>query len=120
MNILIIEDSVLISSRLKDLLLENTNSDIVLVANELNEAIELINNSKPEIILLDIEMQENLSSRFISDINKTNPDTILIALSTRRRNQQLMLKKLNGIDYLFDKYDDFEKILELINNIEKK
>lgn len=117
MNVLIIDNSIEVSNRLKSLLLENTNSTTVLVANDIMDAYKIIHVSNPDIILLDIDLQKNFLSFFLSEINKYNSKIILIALSIRCKNQQFNLDSLPGIHYLFDKYYDFEKLPGVIDSI---
>jgi DNA-binding NarL/FixJ family response regulator len=117
MNILIIDQSVEVSRRLKSLLLEETPYNLILEADTLEKAAEIIENNKPVIILLDLSIQQNHLSRFLTYTKKRCSKSVIIALVIQDISLQLKTEKFEGVDYVLDKYEDFEKLPALIRNI---
>jgi DNA-binding NarL/FixJ family response regulator len=117
MNTLIIEQSVEVSRRLKSLLLEETPYNLILEADTLMKAAEIIENNKPVIILLDLSIQQNHLSRFLTDTKISCSKSVIIALTIQDISHQLKTEKIEGVDYVLDKYEDFEKLPDLIRNI---
>jgi chemotaxis response regulator CheB len=117
MNILIIDQSKHVSRRLKSLLLEETPNEIILEADTLVKAAEIIEYFKPDIILLDLSVQQNQISRFLTDTKKSCSKSVIIALTIQYLYLQLKSEMFEGVEYLLDKYDDFEKLPKLIKEI---
>ena len=56
LKILIVDDTDIVVERLYKMIIEIDTVDTVLKSNSYNEAVEIINNEVPDIILLDIHM----------------------------------------------------------------
>ena len=58
MNIIIIDDDVLVTTSLKIILEANENINIIAVGHDGSEAVELYEEHKPDLVLMDIRMKE--------------------------------------------------------------
>ena len=89
-KILIVEDEVLIAEYVKDLLEEESHKDIKL-AHHKEDAIEYIKSYKPDIILMDINLNGKNSG--IELVNQKNTNASVIYL-TGQYDYDLMHKAL--------------------------
>lgn len=115
MNVLIIEDEVLTAKRLQNLLYKY-DPDIRVLAQipSVKQSIAWLENSqdiKPDLIFLDIHLEDDLGFRIIDHLNLTVP----IVFTTAYNEYTLKAFKTNGIDYLLKPID----FLELSTAIDK-
>jgi DNA-binding NarL/FixJ family response regulator len=114
MKILIAESSIPILDRLENLILETFGSAAVLRAGSYKVAKDLFNEHLPGIVLLDVSLPKSLS--LLEKIKKTQSKTCVIVLTV-----QIDLKIHDrysslGADFFLDKYYEFEKIIELLQD----
>ena len=89
MNILIVEDQALIALDLK-LILEELNYSVCGVAQNYHQAIDLLETGNPDLVLLDINLNDNKNGIDIAHhINKKIPHVFVTA-----NDDQLMFEKI--------------------------
>ncbi len=117
MKILIVDSSTEIIQRLKELLQDIDEIVSIYSTTFSSKAATLFEDSKPDVVLLDLNLPGNQSIDFLKLINATPKSALVIGLFIHL--DQLLQNQFNkiGIDYLIDKYDDFEKIPGIINSI---
>lgn len=96
-KILIIEDDLWISTSLK-LYLENSDFE-VLVYDTWDKAVEFIKNTKPDLVILDINLPEKDWIEITEELRKTN-NTPIIMLTARGAE----IDKINWLDVWADDY----------------
>jgi DNA-binding NarL/FixJ family response regulator len=110
MQTLIIDSSIEITERLKQLIMESGAGKTIYTALNYGQAFDIVNNLKPQAIVLDMNLPCNESYRILNDVAKANPDILVIVLSihidTYIKNKCLAL----GADYFFDKYNEFDQL----------
>lgn len=119
MNVLIVDNSADIISRFKEMFAEIHTVKAVYSAYTCEEALEQIKKNKPDIIILDLNIPGNDSFKCLSEIKKVFGGTF-IALSSREDKTDAYQYKLLGVDYLLDKYHEFEKVPEILLSITKR
>jgi two-component system chemotaxis response regulator CheB len=100
---MIVDDSAVIRGMIGRWLTEAGGFDIVATASNGRMAIDAAERSKPEIILLDIEMPEVDGLAALPLILKAHPASKVIVISTlTQRNAEISLKclSLGAVDYL--------------------
>ena len=97
-KILIVEDQVLIAHFLRDTLLKEGFSNIE-IAFKINQAIELVTNYEPEIILLDINVEGKDSGIIWAENYAINKKIIFVTAQTERETMQKALK-VQPVGYL--------------------
>lgn len=100
---MIVDDSAVIRGLVSRWLNEVGGFDIVATASNGRMAVEAAERSKPEIILLDIEMPEVDGLAALPLILKASPASKVIVISTlTQRNAEISLKclSLGAVDYL--------------------
>jgi|SRR5580658_9890668 DNA-binding response OmpR family regulator len=110
MLVLIIDRSLQIIERLKEMISEKVKGTIIHRAVSYESAKKLLGEKKYDAVLLDIELPEFGSVRLLKEIKKTGQKTCIIIMFTYMDNYSEELFKSLGAEYLFDKYYEFEKI----------
>jgi len=120
MKILIADDSAMLRERIKNSLSDIQEVEIVGEAINGNEAIRIINEKKPDFVLLDIRMPELNGIEVLKKI-KENGSKLKTCIFTNYPYSQYKVKCMEeGADYFFDKNKDFQEIKNLIAELAKK
>ncbi len=112
MAILIADRNNLINERLKNLVAEACNWLAIYQAKSYNEAIMLFGKHNPSIVILDTEFPGNKSVELIKDVKADNRKIVVIVITIQ--TDAHTRKKYVLADYFFDKYHEFEKIIDVI------
>jgi len=126
-KVVTVDDSQLIAERLQTLLSELEGVQFLGNARNIASALRLINDQKPNVVMLDIHLEDDAplgnGMTLIPPLRKTYPDMKIIML-TNLTGDYYQTKCLSmGAHYFFDKTNDFNKIPETLrkipNNAEK-
>lgn len=88
--------------------------EIIGEASNIDDAINLINTSKPDLIFLDIQLADGLSFEILNKIN--NPENYHIIFTTAYNQYAIKAFKYNAIDYLLKPIDN-EELVEAVYKI---
>ena len=106
MNIkaVIVEDSRLARNELKELIKKYPEIELVGEAENVDKGFELIQDSQPDLLFLDINMPEKDGFELLEMLDEV-PNTVF---TTAFDEYALQALKLNRIDYLLKPIDDEE------------
>lgn len=112
--VLIVDESVLITERLIGILEELENIQIILQAASYGEAIDIIREVEPDVVLLDIYLPDRTGLELLKLIREQYPyiETAVIT-NNSTENYRNICKKL-GAHHFFDKSKDFDLIPKMI------
>lgn len=97
MNALIIEDEVLASKHLKQVLNETGNITVIGTIDSISDTIEWFSiNPQPDIVFMDIHLADGLAFEIFNHIDITCP----VVFTTAYDDYALRAFKVNSIDYL--------------------
>ena len=114
MKLAIADDSALLRERIKDLVKMFSTVEIVGEAENGVEALQLIIDKEPDLVILDIRMPEMNGIEVLKKIKKRRSKT-KVCILTNYPYQQYKKKCLaEGADYFFDKNKDFQRIATVI------
>lgn len=116
MQILIVDGSVLVVSRLSDMLKESNDQINISTALSYAEAEQTMSVYPPDLVLLDIQLPERNGIELLSLIKSLYPNVITMVLTNRVSNYYKSLCKTMGADHFIDKSREFEKIPTLIHS----
>ena len=119
-TVLIIEESLLISGRIRSLLLETASERAIYQSVEHKKAALLFEEIKPQAVLLDMCVPGTTSIELLQQIKKPGSQTTVVALVNCDDYQRKLKCITIGADYILDKYHEFEKIPGIINIIVSK
>lgn len=114
--LLIIDDAKLIRDELKSAIKSKTGYDNFLEAESVKSAIKLLNEYKPEFIVIDLALPDGSGFEILEEVKRTLPKSKAIIL-TNYPYEQFKEKALQmGADYFFDKSSEFLKVIDIVVN----
>jgi DNA-binding NarL/FixJ family response regulator len=116
MTVLIIESSVLISGRIKNLLVEKSQEMAIYQSIGYKKAVLLLDEIDPDVVLLDMYMPGNSSINLLKNIKENKANSIIMALVNREDHDKQLKCRSVGADLILDKYHEFEEIPGLIDS----
>ena len=117
LHVLVVDDSELILSKIKELLTQLPDIDSVQTANNADNALQKIKNHTPDLILLDLNMPGKNGVDLLQVIKHDYPSTKVIIVSSHANQFYRELCKDIGADNFVDKLTEFEKIPSFIKNL---
>ena len=116
--ILIVDDSYLIIEGLTDMLNELEQVDSISHAFTVTAAIEILEQSPPDIILLDINLPDTSGIELLRIVKEKYPNIMVVMLTNNANDyyRQLCLKL--GADHFVDKSKDFDMVPDIIATLE--
>jgi len=117
MKVFIADDSAVVRERLKEMLSELPEIEIIGQAEDGFQATKLIEKLNPDVVILDIRMPRGNGIDALQNIKKNNP-TITVIMLTNYPYPQYRKKCMKaGADYFFDKATEFEKVTEVLKKL---
>ncbi len=122
MVLLIVDGSDIIIQRLAFLITESGSNHISAIHSAATYAAarNLLRKIKPDVVLLDMYLPGQQSIDLLKLIKKNNADVSFIILVNYAAAVAKEKYKWAGADFIFDKYNDFEKIPVAIDAIAGK
>ena len=84
------------------------------------EAISCLSKQKTDVVLLDFDFEGNKAFDLLKKIREYSAETVIMVLFHLASDFSTKQFRDSGADYLFDKYNDFEKIAPVIKAIDKQ
>ncbi len=117
LKLFIADDSQAILESLSDLLVDIRGMEIVGHAQNVNEAIERIKKTKPDVAILDIRMPGGSGIHVLETI-KAYKNTILVIMFTAYPYPQYRKKcEEMGAEYFFDKSTELHRVQEVLTEL---
>lgn len=117
MKLMIVDDSEVISKRLKELLEDIEGLEIGALVEDGIEAITMFAKTNPDIVILDLMIPRLNGLDVLRSIRaKGNPATIIILTNYDQTYFRDRCAEL-GANYFLDKSADFEKVYKICKNI---
>ena len=120
LRIITVEDSSIIVGRLTTMLNEINGVAYLGNANTIPAAIGLLNTTRPNVLILDINLGSYDGKNGIDlliMIRKNYPKLKIIMLTNLSDERYRILCTEYGADYFFDKSNDFDKIPDTLNQL---
>ena len=119
-TVAIVDDSEVIRTRLQQKIERQDDFKIVWTAESAPDAMNEYSNETPDVIILDLQLKDSSGFRFLENIRKVDNDTKVIMLTnfpyTTFKNKFMNL----GGNYFFDKTNELEKVIEVLNNFKNE
>jgi len=117
MDILIVDDSLLVTSKIKELIEDVKVVTGIKSCGTYAEAIDLLKNDHPKVVLLDINLPDRSGIDLLQHI-KTFWANIIVVMVTNQSSeyyQNLCFKM--GADYFLDKSKDFDQLPSILYSL---
>lgn len=116
-KILLVDDSPLFITRLAILLRESGNGGEIYMTKTYDEALRCLAEHKPDIVFLDIHLQNKSGIDLLKVIRLSGWSCKVIMLTNEtKKAYRMQCEKLGSFDFL-DKSNDFEHIPQLIKEL---
>ena len=113
-RVLIVDDSKVVRERLISLLSEYPKIRIVGQAGNGKEAIDAVNDQKPDTVILDIRLPGKSGIQLLKEIKVAHPDITVIMLTNYDFEQYRRQCTDFGADHFFNKTLEFEKVVNVL------
>lgn len=120
MKILIVDDSELLRDRLRNSINTIKGAEIIGEATSGAEALQLVSEQDPDLVILDIRMPEMSGIEVLGKIKEAGSKAIICVLTNYPYLQYKQKCMEGGADYFFDKNQDFKEVINLLEMISKK
>ena len=117
MKVFIADDSDIVRERLKEMLSEISEVEIIGEAGDGEEAIKGILELHPDVVILDIRMPGGNGIDVLQAIKRGDPAPTVIMLTNYPYPQYRKKCMDLGADYFFDKSNEFEKVVEVLEQL---
>lgn len=114
---LVVDDSLLISNRLKNLLSELEYVKFSGHAENYDDAVILTDALKPHVILLDVNLAVKSGIDVLKHVKKNYPSIRIIMFTNKAEKYYRTLCLDLGADYFLDKTNEFELLTGLLEKI---
>jgi DNA-binding NarL/FixJ family response regulator len=116
-GIVIVEDHTLIRDGLKMLISTNSTLEVVGEAEDGLEAIKIINDLKPELVLMDLSMPRMGGIEAIREVKKLSPDTRVLVLTVHRTEEHVLASLKAGADGYLLKESTHSELLDALSHV---
>ena len=120
-KVVTVDDSPIITQRIKSILAEMENIEFLGSATNAVSALNLIHRQIPNVVILDINLDEDTSQFNVIDLlialRKRYPQMKIIMLTNLSAPQYRTRCIAFGANYFFDKSNDFYKLPEALDEI---
>ena len=120
MKVFIADDSALVRERVAALISEIEGVEVVGHAGDAPEALEGIQQLRPDVVILDIRMPGNNGIQVLEAIKKSDAAPVIIMLTAFPYPQYRKKCLEAGADYFFDKATEFEQVAEVLKQLQAR
>ncbi|MFW6115663.1 MAG: response regulator [Chloroflexota bacterium] len=119
LTVVIVDDSDVVRGRVRELVSQVENVDVVGEACDGLEALQVVADLQPDVIILDIRMPRCNGIQTLETIKRGNGRTpvviVLTAFATRQHRHRCLR---SGAAHFFDKNDEFERVAEVLERLD--
>ena len=115
-RVVIIDDSNLVRERLVKMLVAVSGVEITGEASNSQEALRIIEDKKPHIVIIDIKIPGESGIEVLKKIKKINQAIIAIIITNYPFTQYRASCFENGADYFYDKSNEYSKVVKTIED----
>lgn len=119
MKVLIVDDSEIVSERLKAMLGEIPDVETIGQAKDPLEATRSFQGLNPDVVILDIEMRDGSGINVLQKMKSDNRSPLVIVLTNQYYSQYRKKCKDAGADFFFDKSAEFDKVAEVLKHLKQ-
>lgn len=118
-RVVIVEDHAIVREGLRSLLTSTKEFDIVGEAEDGHEAINLIDKSRPDLVLTDLSMPRMNGMEMIRTVKKRSSETKVIALTVHRGEEHILAAFKAGADGYVVKEATYSELMMAIKSVLK-
>jgi DNA-binding NarL/FixJ family response regulator len=115
MNVFVVEDSSLLRERLIRTLAGIEGVKVSGYSDNAEDAIQLIQNSHPDAIILDIRLRQGSGFQVLQAVKVQGKPPLVIVLTNFAYPQYRKRYLDAGADFFFDKSNEFDQVVVVLN-----
>lgn len=116
-TILIVDDTPIVRERLRDTVLAMGRYRIVGEAGSSAEAIAVYERERPEVMILDMKLQNGTGLDVLQYVRKRDPSVRIIVWTNFPYERYRTISKALGADYFFWKATEYDQLLETLKTL---
>jgi DNA-binding NarL/FixJ family response regulator len=116
--VLLVDDSLLIIDKVLGLLQELDNIRIIFQAGSYNEAVTIVEEAEPDIVVMDIFLGGRISFDLLKILGENFPSVETAVISNHAGDHYRQSCKKFGARHFFDKSNEFRQLVKMMS--EKK
>jgi two-component system response regulator DevR len=116
--VLLIDDSSIVSSRLISMLEDNKNEQVILQATNYTEALQMMEEFRPDYVLIDIGLSGRTGMSLLEEIRDKHSGSKVVVITNLTNKHYKDFCNNMGVNYFLDKSTDFELIPGIITEAE--
>jgi DNA-binding NarL/FixJ family response regulator len=117
--VFIIDNSIISANRIFNALSEVVNIFKVDYAANGKEALQKLADTRPNVILLDIQLPDMNGIDILQQIKQNYPNTAVIVLTDYSANHSFKIYKNMGADGYYNKTNELDMAIELLKELTK-
>jgi len=117
LRVMLVEDSIPVRRRIRSLVEESGPVQIVGEAATVTYALMLFHQHKPDVVVLDLQLEDGTSYSVLKEIKQTRPDCVVMVLTNFAIPECKETCRGLGADYFFDKSMEFERVPEVLADL---
>jgi len=119
-RIYVVDDSALIRERLIEMLSDNPEVQVVGQSADPFEAAANIRQTRPDVVILDIQMQGKSGIELLKELKRETPDIRVIVLTSYAYPQYRRQCKELGAEHFLSKLTEFERLPGLVRDMDDR
>ncbi|HUB61644.1 MAG TPA: response regulator [Puia sp.] len=112
--VLVVDDSLVVLERMIPMLQDSQNIDFVIHAGTYREALAVLDELKPDYILLDIQLPDQSGLELLQVVKEKYDHIIVFMMTNQATEHHRKICRQLGASRFFDKSMDFERIPEAL------
>ena len=116
-KVLIADGSAVVRARLKELLADLADVELVGEADNSSAAMDLFISLKPDVIIADVRLPGANRKNLLHLAKQARPDAIIILLAVFPYPEYRNACLERGADFYFDKSSEFEKLTKVVQSL---
>ncbi|MBA4405986.1 hypothetical protein C0389_01800 [bacterium] len=116
-KILLVDDSSLLRNNLKRIIASIPNLNLVGEAVDSTTTLRLIDELKPDVMVLDINLMHGSGIEVLSKLKKAKSRPITIIFTNYSQAAFRKAAEKLGVNYFFDKNEDIDNLFEILKRL---
>ena len=117
MKVVVVDDSTIVRERLVKMFSGITSLSIVGEAGNSFEALNIIEEKNPDVVVLDIKIPGDSGVEVLKKVKKMNSSIVVILLTNYPLGQYKKRCLEYGADHFFDKSVEYPKVTEVLKSL---
>lgn len=117
MKVFVVDDSVVIRQRLKRMLGDDADTQVIGEAGDAHAATAAILEQKPDVVLLDIHLLDGSGIEVLQTLKKQKPAPAVIILTDYPYPEYRQLCLEAGADFFFVKSTEFDQVVPALKKL---